>query len=93
MPASVRMTRSSSRAARAMPTAMAATIGLVLSKVSMAPPKPLSVLTSGSPSRFSLGIRAFSKRITAVSEALMPNLCSRTLHGHPRGARAARRRT
>lgn len=44
----------------------------------MTPPKPLSIaLISGLPSRFSLGIRALSKRITAVSEALMPSLCSR----------------
>ena len=60
-----------------MPTAIAATIGRVLSKVSMTPAKPFSTWISGLPSRLSLGMRALSKRITAVSEALMPSLCSR----------------
>src|SRR5258705_3007442 len=55
---------------------MAATIGRVLSKVSITPAKPLSTWTSGSPSRLSFGMRALSKRMTAVSEALMPSLCS-----------------
>ena len=71
------MVRSSSRAARATPTAIAATIGRVLSKVSITPAKPFSTSISGLPSRFSLGMRALSKRIAAVSEALMPSLCSR----------------
>ena len=43
----------------------------------MTPAKPLSTWISGLPSRLSLGMRALSKRITAVSEALMPSLCSR----------------
>ena len=64
MPASVRILRSSSSAARAIPTAIAATIGLVLSKVSMTPAKPFSTLISGLPSRLSLGMRAFSNRST-----------------------------
>ena len=60
-----------------MPTAIAATIGRVLSNVSMTPANPLSTLMSGLPSRFSFGMRALSKRMAAVSEALMPSLCSR----------------
>jgi len=55
---------------------MAATIGRVLSNVSMTPAKPFSTWISGSPNRFSFGMRAFSKRITAVSDALMPSLSS-----------------
>ena len=43
----------------------------------MTPAKPFSTWISGLPSRFSLGMRALSKRIAAVSEALMPSLCSR----------------
>ncbi|SHU51665.1 Uncharacterised protein [Mycobacteroides abscessus subsp. abscessus] len=48
MPASSRILRSSSSEARETPTAMAATIGRVLSKVLITPPKPFSVLISGS---------------------------------------------
>ena len=55
---------------------MAATIGRVLSKVSMTPAKPFSTSMSGLPSRFSRGMRTLSKRIAAVSDALMPSLCS-----------------
>ena len=42
----------------------------------MTPAKPFSTWISGSPSRLSFGMRALSKRITAVSDALMPSLCS-----------------
>ena len=55
---------------------MAATMGRVLSKVSITPEKPLPTSISGLPSRFSFGIRALSNRMTAVSEPLMPSLCS-----------------
>ena len=77
MPASLRMVRSSSSAARATPTAIAATMGRVLSKVSITPAKPFSTWISGLPSRKSWGTRTLSKRMAAVSEALMPSLCSR----------------
>ena len=76
MPASVRILRSSSSAARATPTAIAATIGRVLSKVSMTPAKPFSTLMSGLPSRLSFGMRTLSNRMAAVSEALIPSLFS-----------------
>ena len=56
---------------------MAATSGRVLSKVAMAPAKPCLGSTSGEPRRFSFGTRQLSKMIVAVSEALMPSLCSR----------------
>ena len=56
--------------------AMAATKGRVLSKVSITPEKPLPDWISGFPSKFSLGMRALSNRITAVSEPLMPSLFS-----------------
>ena len=59
-----------------MPTAIAATTGRVLSKVSITPAKPFSTWISGLPSRLSFGIRTLSKRMTAVSEALMPSLSS-----------------
>ncbi len=65
-----------SSAARAQPTAIAATSGRVLSKVAMAPAKPCLTSTSGEPRRFSFGTRQFSKMIVAVSEARMPSLCS-----------------
>ena len=59
-----------------MPTAIAATTGRVLSKVSITPAKPLSTWISGLPSRLSFGMRTLSKRIAAVSDALMPSLSS-----------------
>ena len=55
---------------------MAATSGRVLSKVCMTPAKPFSTFTSGLPRMFSKGMRQSSKRISAVSEARMPSLCS-----------------
>ena len=58
-------------------SAIAATNGRVLSKVSMTPAKPLAMSTSALPSKFSAGTRQSMKLMTAVSEALIPNLCSR----------------
>ena len=55
---------------------MAATNGRVLSKVAIAPAKPCLVSTSGDPRRFEAGTRQSSKRMVAVSDALMPSLCS-----------------
>ena len=65
-----------SREAWAQPTAIAATRGRVLSNVAIAPAKPWLVSISGEPRRFSAGTRQSSNRIVAVSEALIPSLCS-----------------
>ncbi|SSQ42979.1 Uncharacterised protein [Acinetobacter baumannii] len=65
-----------SKEALAQPIAIAATNGRVLSKVSITPAKPFATSISGLPSKFSAGTRQSVKLITAVSEALIPNLCS-----------------
>ena len=75
-PACSSSSRVRSSAARAQPTAIAATSGRVLSKVAIAPAKPCLTSTSGEPRRFSAGTRQSSNRIVAVSEARMPSLCS-----------------
>ncbi|MCY1458320.1 hypothetical protein D9M71_756920 [compost metagenome] len=49
----------------------------MLSKVSITPAKPFATSTSAFPKRFSAGTRQSIKLITAVSEALIPNLCSK----------------
>ena len=65
-----------SSAARAQPTAIAATSGRVLSKVAIAPAKPDFTSISGEPRRSSAGTRQSVKVMTAVSEARMPSFCS-----------------
>ena len=66
-----------SKDALAQPTAMAATSGRVLSKVSITPAKPLATSISALPSKFAPGTRQSIKLIAAVSDALIPSLCSR----------------
>ena len=61
----------------AQPTAIAATSGRVLSNVSITPAKPLATSTSALPNKLAAGTRQSIKLIAAVSEALIPNLCSR----------------
>ena len=73
------VSRVNSKAARAMPMALAATMGRVASKVFMAPLKPLlprPLCTSASPSKFSAGTRQLSRIMPAVSLARMPNFSS-----------------
>lgn len=60
----------------AQPIAMAATSGRVLSKVSITPAKPLATSISAWPSKFAAGTRQLIKLIVAVSDDLIPNLCS-----------------
>jgi len=79
-----------SRAARPTPTAIAATMGRLASKVAMAPLKPLSplffgsfFLTSADPSRLPGGTRQPSKRSVAVSEARMPIFFSQPITDMP----------
>ena len=60
----------------AQPIAMAATSGRVLSKVSITPAKPLAISISAWPSKFAAGTRQLIKLIVAVSDDLIPNLCS-----------------
>ena len=55
---------------------MPATSGRVLSNVCMTPANPRLGSISGLPSRLSLGIRQFSRRKSAVSDARIPSLCS-----------------
>ena len=70
--------RVSSSEARATPTAIAATSGRVLSNVCIAPPKPCFSLSSTSelPSSASFGTRQSWRVKLAVSDALIPSLCS-----------------
>ena len=60
----------------------------MLSKVCITPPKAFLrssalVATAALPRMFSLGIRQSEKLIEAVSEARIPNLCSRRATSHP----------